>query len=186
MSTSSTTTSSTTTRSTTRRRTPLVVTLALTTALGLAACGGGGYGDDTTGSPNDPAGAAATEPDVLDPCAILPSAEIDRLLGTPATVRGEAISQFRGRTCTWDFAEAPGGVLDTGTLAIDAFSGTEFFVPGTIGAPLDGVGEEAQEDLEHGTVLLRQGEDVVQVHVLSPTRRDRTLPLATAVAGALR
>ena len=35
-------------------------------------------------------------------------------------------------------------------------------------------------------VLLRQGEDVVQVHVLSPTRRDRTLPLATAVAGALQ
>ena len=153
--------------------------LALTASAALSACGGS-YGDSSVSS------GAETGTSVLDPCAILPSAEIDRLLGTTATVRGPAVAQLRGRTCTWDFAEAPGGVLDTGTLAIDAFSGTEFFVPGTIGDPLDGVGEEAQEDLEHGTVLLRQGEDVVQVHVLSPTRRDRTLPLATAVAGALQ
>ena len=161
-------------------RIPTAAALALTAALGLTACGGS-YDAGTIA----PAASAGTET-VLDPCAILTSAEIDRLLGTAATVRGPAVAQFRGRTCTWDFAEAPGGVLDTGTLAIDAFSGTEFFVPGTIGDPLDGVGEEAQEDLDHGTVLLRQGEDVVQVHVLSPTRRDRTLPLATAVAGALR
>ena len=165
-------------------RLPTAAAVALA-ALGLAACGGS-YDAGTTGPANGTAAGTETQESVLDPCAILSSAEIDRLLGTAATVRGPAVAQFRGRTCTWDFAEAPGGVLDTGTLAIDAFSGTEFFVPGTIGDPLDGVGEEAQEDLDHGTVLLRQGQDVVQVHVLSPTRRDRTLPLAAAVAGALQ
>ena len=82
-------------------------------------------------------------------------------------------------------ALASAGSLDTGSLAIDAFKGSEFFVPGIIGDPLDAVGDLAQEDLCHGTVLFISGDDVVQVHVLSPTRRDRTLPVAQAAAGAL-
>ena len=82
-------------------------------------------------------------------------------------------------------ALASAGSLDTGSLAIDAFKGSEFFVPGTVGDPLDAVGDLAQENLCHRTVLFISGDDVVQVHVLSPTRRDRTLPVAQAAAGAL-
>ena len=155
--------------------------LVLATGLSLAACADGSDDADQT-TESTPAAAAS----VIDPCGILSPTEVDRLLGTTATARGAAVAQFRGRTCTWDFPEAPGGVLDTGTLAIDAFKGGEFFVPGTIGGPLDGVGDQAQEDLDHGTVLFIEGDDVVQVHVLSPTRRDRTLAVALAAAGALR
>jgi hypothetical protein len=88
----------------------------------------------------------------------------------------------RGRACSYTFKENRSAVLDQGTIDIAAWQGAAFFSPGTIGAPVSGIGEQRQDDSEHGVVIFRVGDTVVQVHVISPDHQATSLDIARAAA----
>jgi hypothetical protein len=159
----------------------LIAALLLTTS----ACGSGaspaaaGTSRADGGDPT-PAARGAT---ALDPCTILPTTGLARLVDARLSQRGPAEERALGQQCSWDFPD-PGGVVD-GALTITAWRGDQFFSAGSIGEPLPGLGDEAQIDRASGIVLFRVGDDVLQAHLLSPARHGRALDVARALAGAL-
>lgn len=160
------------------------------TALALAtltACGG----SDPSASPAaddvaEAAGSAAAPAgsDTLDPCALVSAADLGAALGADVSADGPATEQFRGRTCDFTFP-LEDSVLDEGRLTVTAWHGPEFFLPGTIGPELAGIGDVAQDDSDHGIVLFRKGDEVVQVHVLAPGLQKASLDIAEQAANAV-
>ena len=164
-------------------------------ALGLAtqtACGGSDAAAEgsTTRSPDDVSAAAASgealeaESGTLDPCDLVSAADLSGLVGAAVTAAGPAQEEFRGRTCDFTFP-IEDAILDEGTVSVAAWHGTEFYLPGTIGPELDGIGDEAQQDADLGVVLFRKGDEVVQVHVLAPGQKDAAVGIARAAAEAI-
>lgn len=131
-------------------------------------------------SPRRRAAPAARSATALDPCTILPTTGLARLVDARLSQRGPAEERAHGQQCSWDFPD-PGGVVD-GALTITAWRGDQFFSAGSIGEPLAGLGDEAQIDRASGIVLFRAGDDVLRAHVLSP---GRALDVARALADAL-
>lgn len=99
------------------------------------------------------------------------------------TAEGPAVEVARGRACTYSFAENNNAILDAGTIDIAAWQGSAFFAAGTNGVPRSGIGEQAQDDSEHGIVIFRVDDVVVQVHVISPDHKRASLDIARAAAG---
>ena len=90
------------------------------------------------------------------------------------------------RTGPWAvFPGREGSVHDQRLLTVTAWHGSEFFLPGTTGLDLSGIGDAAQDDSDHGVVLFRKGEEVVQVHVLAPGLQKASLDIAEQAASAV-
>jgi hypothetical protein len=159
--------------------------VALATA--LSSCGYGSSPD--TAQTNQKAAptraAAAAETGTIDSCSLLSEAQLSGIVGSAVTVDGPAVEVARGRSCTYTFEETGNAILDEGTIDIAAWHGSGFFSPGTIGGARSGIGEEAQDDSDHGVVIFRIGEDVVQVHVLSPAHKGDSVQIASAAANRL-
>jgi hypothetical protein len=161
------------------------------TALALAtltACGGSDPAPAPqpadVAEPDGSAGAAPAGSGTLDPCALVSATDLGAALGADVSAAGTATEQFRGRTCDFTFP-LEGSVLDEGRLTMTAWHGSEFFLPGTIGPDLAGIGDAAQDDSDHGIVLFRKGDDVVQVHVLAPGLQKASLDIAEQAANAV-
>jgi hypothetical protein len=169
-----------------------LATSGLMLAAALAACGSSDNasndsgskksGDTSAGSTNG-TGALAAEKGTIDPCSLLTEDQLSAIIGSAVTAKGPAVEVARGRSCTYTFKETGNTILDEGDIDIAAWHGSEFFAAGTIGAARPGVGDEAQDDSAHGIVLFRVGDDVVQVHVLSPDHKTDSVQIASAAAG---
>jgi hypothetical protein len=156
-------------------------------AAGLSACGSSDGSTDQASTakvtgPTDKASAVATERGTIDPCSLLSENQLSDIIGAAVTAKGPAVDVARGRSCTYTFPETGNTILDEGDIDIAAWHGSEFFAAGTIGAARSGVGDEAQDDSQHGVVLFRVGDDVVQVHVLSPDHKTDSVQIASAAA----
>jgi hypothetical protein len=157
--------------------------IALATA--LTSCG---YGSSSGSSPDGDisagttTGAAAADSGTIDSCSLLSESQLSAIVGSAVTVDGPAVQVARGRSCTYTFKETGNSILDEGTIDIAAWHGSGFFSPGTIGGPRSGIGEEAQDDSDHGVVIFRVGEDVLQVHVISPDHKGDSVQIASAAA----
>jgi hypothetical protein len=159
-------------------------------AAALSACGSSdpssagsshhGSGDISAG-PNS--GVLAAQKGTIDPCSLLTEDQLSAIIGSAVTAKGPAVEVARGRSCTYTFKETGNTILDEGDIDIAAWHGSEFFAAGTVGAARTGVGDEAQDDSSHGVVLFRVGDDVVQVHVLSPDHKTDSVQIASAAAG---
>jgi hypothetical protein len=155
---------------------------------GLAACGSSdGTADQSAAAkapaPTHKAGALTAEEGTIDPCSLVSEDQLSDIIGAAVTAKGPAVDVARGRSCAYTFPETGNTVLDEGDIDIAAWHGSEFFAAGTIGAARSGVGDEAQDDSQHGVVLFRVGDDVVQVHVLSPDHKTDSVQIAKAAAG---
>jgi len=177
---------------TTRIRTAHLSIAATALALAsLTACGGSdepqasGRADVAdVADAAESAAAAPAETGTLDPCELVSPADLGAALGADVSAEGPATEEFRGRTCDFTFP-LEGSVLDEGQLTVTAWHGSEFFLPGTIGPDLAGIGDAAQDDSEHGIVLFRKGDEVVQVHVLAPGLQKASLDIAEQAASAV-
>jgi hypothetical protein len=170
----------------------MVLAAAVLATLALAGCSSAGAADTSTrrapGTAAEPAtgsGPLAAEADTLDPCDLLTEADLTAIVGTPVTASGPATEQFRGRHCDYTFTEQGNPVIDEGQITVSAWHGSEFFTPGLIGPAIAGIGDEASDDSEHGIVIFRKGEDVVQVHVLSTQLKPASLQIARRAARAV-
>jgi len=192
-----------------RGRSSLVLAAAvLALAAALSSCGSGGSaGADqakaqsggtktaTEAKANTDASAGESDSDsdsdsgTIDSCTLLSEDQLSAIIGSAVTVSGPSIEVARGRSCTYTFAETGNSILDEGTIDIAAWHGSEFFSPG-IGPARGGIGEAAQDDSDHGIVMFKVGDDVVQVHVISPDHKADSVQIASAaanrVAGAAR
>lgn len=119
-------------------------------------------------------GATATD-GTIDPCSLLTEARLSDIIGAAVTVNGPAVELARGRSCTYTFHEPGNAIVDEASIGIAAWHGAEFFATGTPGA---GIGADAQDDSAHGFVTFRDGEEVVQVQVLSPDHKKASLEIA--------
>jgi hypothetical protein len=172
-------------------RTLVLASSAVALAAVLASCG---YGSSSGSSQNDAASVvtkAAADSGTIDSCSLLSEDQLSAIVGAAVTVDGPAVEVARGRSCTYTFKETGNTVLDEGTIDIAAWRGSGFFSPSTIGGTArSGIGDEAQDDSDHGVVIFRVGEDVVQVHVISPDHKGDSVQIASAavsqVAGAER
>jgi hypothetical protein len=154
-------------------------------AAALSSCG---YASSTGSSQNghNPASAnTGAHSGTIDSCSLLSEDRLSAIVGSAVTVDGPAVEVARGRSCTYTFKETGNSILDEGTIDIAAWHGSGFFSPGTIGGSRSGIGEEAQDDSAHGVVIFRVGEDVVQVHVISPDHKADSVQIASAAAGQL-
>jgi hypothetical protein len=172
------------------RRTRRALALAasgIMLAAALSACGSSDNsgskksGDASAGSTNG-TGALGAE-GTIDPCSLLTEDQLSAIIGSAVTAKGPAVEMARGRSCAYTFKETGNTILDEGDIDIAAWHGSEFFAAGTVGATRSGVGDEAQDDSAHGVVLFRVGDDVVQVHVLSPDHKTDSVQIASAAAG---
>jgi Protein of unknown function (DUF3558) len=170
----------------------ILAATAVLAALALSSCGSAGAADSSTGTagrtaaaPTTGSGPLAAEADTLDPCALLTEADLTAIVGAPVTLSGPATEQFRGRHCDYTFTEQGNPVIDEGQITVSAWHGSEFFTPGLIGPAIAGIGDEASDDSEHGVVIFRAGEDVVQVHVLSTQLKSASLQIARQAARAV-
>jgi hypothetical protein len=143
-----------------------------TTTTASTASSSGRHSHDAAGSTT---GAAADA--TIDPCSLLTQAQLTEIIGTAVTVDGPAADVARGRSCTYTFQERGNSIVDEATIDIAAWHGSEFFAAGRPGA---GIGADAQDDSDHGIVIFRDGEEVVQVHVLSPDHEKASLEIARA------
>lgn len=169
-----------------KHTTRTAATLAVgATLLAATACGSPAAPDPARAA-GAPAASSAAAPsaDALDPCTLLDDDTLGSALGARLRGGGTAEARAGGLSCTWTYDD-PGSAVGEGQLVLTTFHGTEFFAPGSIGAPLPGLADEAQIDRGLGLVLFRSGEEVVEVHVLSGGFRDRAEPVARAVAAAL-
>ena len=189
-----------------RGRSSLVLAAAvLALAAALSSCGSGGSagadqakaqsgGTKTATGANANTDASAGDSDsdsgTIDSCTLLSEDQLSAIIGSAVTVSGPSIEVARGRSCTYTFAETGNSILDEGTIDIAAWHGSEFFSPGIIGPARGGIGEAAQDDSDHGIVMFKVGDDVVQVHVISPDHKADSVQIASAaanrVAGAAR
>jgi len=191
-----------------RGRSSLVLAAAvLALAAALSSCGSGGSagadqakaqsgGTKTATGANATTDASAGDSDsdsdsgTIDSCTLLSEDQLSAIIGSAVTVSGPSIEVARGRSCTYTFAETGNSILDEGTIDIAAWHGSEFFSPGIIGPARGGIGEAAQDDSDHGIVMFKVGDDVVQVHVISPDHKADSVQIASAaanrVAGAAR
>jgi hypothetical protein len=170
----------------------MVLVAALLAALALSACSSAGAADTSSGSAGSVVAEPATgskplaaEADTLDPCALLSEADLTAVVGAPLTATGPASEQFRGRQCDYTFTEPGDSIIDEGKITLSAWHGSEFFSPGLVGPAIEGIGDEASDDSEHGIVIFRKGEDVVQVHVLSTQLKSVSLQIARQAARAV-
>ena len=168
----------------------MVLAAAVLAALALSGCSSAGAADSSTGGRATAkqvtgSGPLAAEADTLDPCDLLTEADLTAIVGTPVTASGPATEQFRGRHCDYAFTEQGNPVIDEGKITVSAWHGSEFFTPGLIGPAIPGIGDEASDDSEHGIVIFRAGEDVVQVHVLSTQLKSVSLQIARQAARAV-
>jgi hypothetical protein len=159
-----------------------MLTAALTACGSSSGSGSEKSGDTSAGSTNG-SGALAAEKGTIDPCTLLTEDQLSTIVGTAVTAKGPAVEVARGRSCTYTFAETGNTVLDESDIDIAAWHGSEFFAAGTIGETRSGIGDEAQDDSAHGVVAFRLGDDVVQVHVLSPDHKGDSVQIAGAAAG---
>ena len=174
-------------------RTLVLASSAVALAATLASCG---YGSSSGSSQNTAASAgtnigAAADSSTIDSCSLLSEDQLSAIVGAAVTVDGPAVEVARGRSCTYTFKETGNTVLDEGTIDIATWHGSGFFSPSTLGGTArSGIGEEAQDDSDHGVVIFRVGADVVQVHVISPDHKGDSGQIASAaasqVAGAER
>ena len=185
-----------------RGRSSLVLAAAvLALAAALSSCGSGGSagadqakaqsgGTKTATEANANTDASAGDSGTIDSCTLLSEDQLSAIIGSAVTVSGPSIEVARGRSCTYTFAETGNSILDEGTIDIAAWHGSEFFSPGIIGPARGGIGEAAQDDSDHGIVMFKVGDDVVQVHVISPDHKADSVQIASAaanrVAGAAR
>jgi hypothetical protein len=160
-----------------------IVLAAALTACGSSSRSGSEGSGDTSAGATDGSGALAAEDGTIDPCSLLTEDQLSAIIGTAVTAKGPAVEVARGRSCTYTFAETGNTVLDEGDIDIAAWHGSEFFAAGTIGEARSGIGDEAQDDSAHGVVAFRLGDDVVQVHVLSPDHKGDSVQIASAAAG---
>jgi Protein of unknown function (DUF3558) len=168
-------------------RTALTRTLLAATAIAVlalgSACGGGDKGSDKgsggSGSSSQSSGGGSTDSSgALDPCTLVSTDKISSIVGATATQQGGATSANRGRECHWSIPD--------GLVAIVTFHGKEFFLAGTLGPAVPGIGDEAQATPIGGTILFRKGDEVVSVQVLgSDQSRDQAIALAKACAAAI-
>jgi hypothetical protein len=170
----------------------ILAATAVLAALALSGCGSAGAADSSTGTagrtaaaPTTGSGPLAAEADTLDPCALLTETDLTAIVGTPVTASGPATEQFRSRQCDYTFTERGNPIIDEGRITVSAWHGSEFFSPGLIGPAIEGIGDEASDDSEHGIVIFRKGEDVVQVHVLSTQLKSASLLVARRASGAV-
>lgn len=154
----------------------LSATVALVLALGLTACGDNGSDAGPAGAPAD-AGASVG----ADPCTLVDQGDLEEAVGATLTARGDAVDEALGRACHWDFPDRPG---IPGSLSLTVWHGAQFF-SSAVGEPLDGLGDEARSDASLGVVLVRTGDEVVQVQVLSPDHRDAAPEIARLAAAAV-
>ncbi len=183
-----------------RGRSSLVLAAAvLALAAALCSCSSGGSasadqakvqpgGTKTDANTNTDANAGASG--TIDSCTLLSEDQLSAIIGSAVTVDGPSIEVARGRSCTYTFSETGNSILDEGTIDIAAWHGSEFFSPGIIGPARGGIGEAAQDDSDHGIVMFKVGDDVVQVHVISPDHKADSVQIASVaanrVAGAAR
>jgi hypothetical protein len=155
----------------------------------LSACGsssGSGTASAHQGhskSAGSTSGTVAADDGTIDSCSLVTEAQLSDIIGTAVTAEGPAAEVARGRACTYSFAEDNGAVVASGTIDIAAWQGSAFFAAGTSGVPRSGIGQQAQDDSEHGIVIFRVDDVVVQVHVISPDHKRASLDIARAAAG---
>ena len=185
-----------------RGRSSLVLAAAvLALAAALSSCGSGGSagadqakaqsgGTKTATGASANTDASAGDSGTIDSCTLLSEDQHSAIIGSAVTVSGPSIEVARGRSCTYTLAETGNSILDEGTIDIAAWHVSEFFSPGIIGPARGGIGEAAQDDSDHGIVMFKVGDDVVQVHVISPDHKADSVQIASAaanrVAGAAR
>ncbi len=161
--------------------------LGLAAALSSCSSGGSASADQAKDQPggtktNANTEASAGDSGTIDSCSLLSEDQLSAIIGSAVTVSGPSIEVARGRSCTYTFAETGNSILDEGTIDIAAWHGSEFFSPGVIGPARGGIGEAAQDDSDHGIVMFKVGDDVVQVHVISPDHEADSVQIASAAA----
>jgi len=161
-----------------------LTSLVLTAVFGVTTLTACGQSEARTATSTGGDATRAATATATDPCTLLGTDQLAEALGSTPSRQGAATEQARGLTCSWTFAD-PGSAVGDGTLAITTWHGREFFAAGTIGDPVPGLADGAQADTSSGGVLFRSGDDVVQVQVLSPRRKDRAVAVARAAASAL-
>jgi hypothetical protein len=164
----------------------LLAASAVALATALSSCGyGSSSGSAKTSQKSAPTRVAAADSGTIDSCSLLSEDQLSAIVGSAVTVDGPAVDVARGRSCSYTFKETGNAVIDEGTIDIATWHGSGFFSPGTIGGARSGIGEEAQDDSDHGVVIFRVGEDVVQVHVISPEHKSDSVQIASAAANQL-
>lgn len=177
----------TTARVSANRRTGRALVLtssAIALAATLSACGYGSSAGSSRDGEVSVGTKAVADSGTIDSCSLLSEDQLSAIIGSAVTVDGPAVEVARGRSCRYSFKETGNTVLDEGTIDIATWHGSGFFSPGTIGGTArSGIGEQAQDDSDHGVVIFRVGQDVVQVHVISPDHKGDSVPIASAAAG---
>jgi hypothetical protein len=166
----------------------VVALAAALSSYGYGSSSGSSQNGDSSARTNAGAGSGSgsgADIGTIDSCSLLSEDRLSAIVGSAVTVDGPAVEVARGRSCTYTFKETGNSILDEGTIDIAAWHGSGFFSPGTIGGSRSGIGEEAQDDSAHGVVIFRVGEDVVQVHVLSPDHKADSVQIASAAADQL-
>ncbi|MFF3062794.1 DUF3558 family protein [Streptomyces sp. NPDC057909] len=127
--------------------------------------------------------ATENESSSSNPCTLVSAADLSNILGTAVTQQEGPTEEFRGKSCKYTFPD--GGVVGEGHLAITTWHGRAFFSPGTLALDkVSGIGDEAAS--KDGVSMVRKGEEVLQVHVLSPTKKKTSLQIARAAVTHLK
>ncbi len=149
-------------------------------ALLLGACSGSGEtaSEGAGGGSSSGAGSEASATQAPDPCALVPKAELDDAIGRDTEKTKGPLDQARGRTCTWSFES---GIPSPGRLTISAWHGKEFYAPEQLGLmPLSGIGDQAAGQPSKGLIMVRKGDTVLQIFVIS--KPDRLTSAVTTIA----
>ncbi|WP_371666753.1 hypothetical protein OG985_45070 [Streptomyces sp. NBC_00289] len=128
------------------------------------------------------ASAVGGERGSVDPCTLVSASDLSGILNTPVIKQAGPLEEFRGRSCKYTFAD--GSAVGEGGMAITTWHGQSFFSPETLGlAKVAGVGDEAASG--NGVTMVRDGEEVLQVQILSPSKSQASLQVARAAIAGL-
>ncbi|MET7458593.1 hypothetical protein ABZT03_43715 [Streptomyces sp. NPDC005574] len=118
----------------------------------------------------------------VDPCALVSVTDLSSILATAVIKQAGPLEEFRGKSCKYTFSD--GSAVGEGTMAITTWHGQSFFSPETLGiGEVKGIGDEAASG--NGVTMVRKGETVLQVQILSPTKKQDSLKVGRAATSAL-
>ncbi|MFG1661328.1 hypothetical protein ACGFIY_32945 [Micromonospora chersina] len=119
----------------------------------------------------------------LPDCAALSTQALTTLLGTTVKPQGFTAAPSNASVCAYTLTDDQ---PIAGTLLIATWIGRQHYAPSAVGAtqPLPGLGEEAMADTDRGLILVRSGDLVLLVHVISGMHTPRAAQIATAAVSA--
>ncbi|MBM0256059.1 hypothetical protein [Micromonospora sp. 4G55] len=126
----------------------------------------------------------ATPQDDNTGCAALSAQTLSTLIGAQVQPQQSSAPPPAASVCAYTLAEDQ---QFSGTLLIATWTGRQHYAPSAVGAtqPLAGLGGEAMADIGRGVILVRSGDLVLLIHVISGAHTGRAAQIATAVVDAL-